>query len=103
MNMDNAFEQKIALQKKFYRVSREISKLKSKIYKKEGFWFFKTHVYSQESLFNSEHHAKIYAITEKIGNDAISWNRFGQLTQETREVYESQNHEVMNELKQVDL
>jgi hypothetical protein len=84
--MDIAFEQTLAFEKKFNRVFREIRELESKIYKKGGFWIFKTHVYSKEALKNSEHHVKFDYITNKIGSDALSWNRFGQLTQQARAV-----------------
>ncbi|BAZ42631.1 hypothetical protein NIES4101_86000 [Calothrix sp. NIES-4101] len=100
--MGSDFEQKIDLEKKFSRVFSEIKRLESKINKKQGFWFFETHIYSQEDLFNSEHHSKIDSITEKIGSDVISWNRFGQLTEEARYIYEIKRDEVQFDLERVD-
>ncbi|AFZ02968.1 hypothetical protein [Calothrix sp. PCC 6303] len=99
--MESALEQTIALQKKFNIVFREIIFLESKINEKRGFWFFETHVYSKETLFNSEHHSKIDSITEKIGSDVISWNKFGKLTEEGRSVYENMKKEVNDKLEEV--
>jgi hypothetical protein len=100
--MENAFEQKIDLEKKFNRVFSEIKRLESKINEKKGFWFLETHIHSKETLFNSEHHSKIDSITEKIGSDTISWNKFGQLTEEARYIYEIKSEEVTSELKRVE-
>jgi hypothetical protein len=99
--MESALEQTIALQKNFNRVFREIIFLESKINEKTGFWIFQTHVYSKETLFNSDHHSKIDSITEKIGSDVMSWDKFGKLTKEGRSFYENTKKEVQDQLEQV--
>jgi hypothetical protein len=99
--MESALEQTIDLEKKFNRVFRQIIVLESKVNEKRGFWFFETHVYSKETLFNSEHYSKIDSITEKIGSDVISWDKFEKLTEEGRSVYENTKKEVKDKLEQV--
>jgi hypothetical protein len=91
------------LERKFNRAFREIDYIKTKIYKKQGFLFFKNHVHSVEELLNSEHHGKIYSITEKIGDDAANWYRRGQLGSGGKELYEDKRNEIEAELHQVNL
>jgi hypothetical protein len=97
--MESALEQTIDLEKKFNRVFHEIIMLESKINKKKGFWMFTTHSHSEEELLESRE--KINSITEKIGSDVISWNKFGKLTEEGRSVYENTKKEVKDKLEQV--
>jgi hypothetical protein len=91
------------LERKFNRAFREIDYIKTKIYKKQGFLFFKNHVYSVEELLNSEHHGKIYSVTEKIGDDAANWYRRGQLGPTGKELYEDKRNEIEIQLHQVNL
>jgi len=95
------FEDKF--ERKFRKVHYEIDYLKNKIYRKTGFLFFKSHIYSIEELLQSEHHSKIYAITEKIGDDAENWYRSGNLSEEGRSAYYRERDEVDHKLHQVNL
>ncbi len=98
----NSFEQKTSIDKGFSRAFHELRVLESKIHEKEGFWIFKTHIYSKESLFNSRHYKKIYAYTENIGDIVVNWSNYGQLTRKGRELYNSKSQEIDSELKRVD-
>jgi hypothetical protein len=91
------------LKQKFKKAFREIDYIKAKIHQKKGFLFFKNHVYSVEDLLNSEHHGKIYSITEKIGDDAANWHRRGTLGTAGKELYEENRDEIEVELHQVNL
>ena len=51
---------------KFRKVEREMERIISKIDKKQGFLFFKTHAFSIDELLNSEHHKKIYSISSNV-------------------------------------
>lgn len=99
--MTNGLQQKIDLEKKFARVYKEINVISSKIGQKQGFWIFETHVHSQESLLNSEHHYKIDSITEKIGDDVVNWNNNNQLSKEGRKCYEKEKNLVIEKLENV--
>jgi hypothetical protein len=99
-SMDN---HRSILARKFRKAFREIDYIKAKIHKKQGFLFFKNHVYSVEELLNSEHHGKIYSITEKIGDDAANWYKRGQLGSAGKELYEEKRDEIEVELHQVNL
>ena len=93
----------ILFERKFRKVHYEIDYLKGKIYRKSGFLFFQSHIYSIDALLQSEHHAKIYAITEKIGDDAENWYRSGELSETGREAYYRERGEVDDKLHQVNL
>ncbi|MEH1821588.1 MAG: hypothetical protein V7L31_21325 [Nostoc sp.] len=68
------------IQVAFKRAFNEIDLLKSKIHQKQGFWILEIHKYSPEDLEDSEHHAKIYSITEKLGDDVSNWHNAGKLS-----------------------
>ena len=93
----------ILFERKFRKVHYEIDYLKGKIDRKTGFLFFKTHVYSIDELLQSEHHAKIYSLTEKIGDDAENWYRSGELSEAGREAYYQERSEIDHKLHQVNL
>lgn len=93
----------ILFERKFRKVHYEIDYLQGKIYRKTGFLFFKSHVYSIDELLQSEHHSKIYAITEKIGDDAENWYRAGELSEAGREAYYQEREQVDHKLHQVNL
>jgi hypothetical protein len=84
--MISDFEVRDTFRGKFRRVFRELDNLKTKICLKEGI-FFKKHVFSLDDLLRSEHHDKIYSITEKIGSDAAGWARNGRLSPEAEADY----------------
>lgn len=89
--------------RKFKTVHYEIDYLKAKINQKSGFWIFKSHVYTIDELLASEHHAKIYAITEKIGDDAKNWHKAGELSGVARDAYYNERETVEDRLHQVNL
>lgn len=89
--------------KKFRKVYYEIDYLKSKIYKKTGFFIFKSHTYSVEDLLKSEHFERVYSITEKIGSDAQNWYRTGNLSDPEKNSYEEERDNVDHKLHMVRL
>ena len=68
---------------------------------KTGFLIFKTHVYTQDELLRSEHHGMIYAITEKIGDDADNWYKAGKLSNAGRDAYYAHRERVEQDLHSV--
>lgn len=93
----------VILKRRFKKVYYEINCIKIKIHKQEGFWIFKSHIYTIEELLNSEHHRKIYALTEKIGDDANNWYKVGKLSEEGRNTYDQQRDDVHEKLDDVNL
>jgi len=57
--------------RKFKWAYRKIDRLESKIPLIKGISFV-SHMYTVEPLLDSKHHAKIYALCEKVGNDFAS-------------------------------
>lgn len=101
--MSNNFEDpEIIFSRRFKRVFQEIEYLERKIYKKEG-WIFKNHVHSKEELLNSEHHRKIYSVTEKIGDDAENWYGRGNLSETGKALYYEYREETDDKLHEVNL
>ncbi|TBW12666.1 hypothetical protein E0E50_03205 [Azotobacter chroococcum subsp. isscasi] len=90
------------LGRRFKRVFNEIDYIRIKIHQKEGI-IFVNHIHSKNELLNSEHHAKIYSITEKIGDDAENWYARGNLSKEGRELYEDHRDDVDQELHKINL
>jgi hypothetical protein len=104
INANMSFEDDIyALKRKFRLVSREIEYIKEKIYLKDGIFFFKTHRYTCNELLNSPHHARVYNLTEKIGDDAENWFKRGQLSEAGRSQYHASRDESEEELHQVNI
>ena len=93
----------LVFERKFDFVFREIERVVVKIDKKKGFWFFKSHVYSESELLNSEHHRKIYAATEKIGDDATHWHKSGKLSKKGKNTYYRKKAHVEERLHEVNL
>lgn len=93
----------VVLIRKFKKVFYEIDYIKTKIHQQKGFWIFITHTYTIDELLNSEHHSKIYALTEKIGDDANNWYKVGRLSEEGRNTYYHQRDNVDEKLHHVNL
>jgi hypothetical protein len=93
----------LVLERKFKIVHREIDFIKVKIHKKKGFLFFKSHVYTEQELLNSEHHNRIYAATVKIGDDATYWYKAGKLSDDGKNTYYNKKSQVETELHRVNL
>jgi len=72
---------------KFKKVYRELDSLKSKIYKKDGWFIFKTHKYSIEELLESPNHQRILSITKKIGDDIKNWKKNKNLSLDDEKAY----------------
>ena len=89
------------MKSKFKKVYLEIDKIESKIFRKEGFLFFKSHVFSIEELLNSPEHQKIESITKKIGDDTLIWSKLGRLSQDEEEAYYDEKDKVDDELKRL--
>jgi hypothetical protein len=87
----------------FKPVFHQIERIQVKIHKQEGFWFFRSHTYTIEELLNSEHHHKIFAMTEKIGDDASRWYKVGKLTEEGKNTYYEQRDSIDDQLHRVNL
>lgn len=90
-------------ERRFKRVFNEVEYIRNKIHRKDGFLFFKSHTYTVDSLMNSEHHHKIDAITEKVGDDANNWYKSGKLSNVGRDHYYRKREEVGDELHSVNL
>jgi hypothetical protein len=88
--------------RRFKRVFNEIEYIRVKINKKEG-WLFTNHIYTQEELFDSPHHKKIYSVTEKIGDDAENWYKHGKFSDEGKALYYDYRDEVDDELHEINL
>jgi hypothetical protein len=93
---------RMRFERKFKTVHYEIDYLEAKVYQKTG-WIFQSHIYSIEELLKSEHHSKIYAITEKIGDDAENWYKCGQLSDFERDSYYTERNIVEEKLHRVNL
>ena len=93
----------IRIESKFRKVYIELESLERKIYRKSGFLFFKSHVYTIEELLDSPHHHKIFSITEKIGDDMESWFNAGKLTSEEEEIYYFERDKIDDELHRINM
>ena len=89
------------MKSKFQKVYLEIDKIEFKIFRKEGFLFFKSHVFSINELLNSPEHQKIDSITKKIGDDAQIWYKRGKLTVDEEEAYYDEKDKVNEELRKL--
>jgi hypothetical protein len=94
---------KRAIELGFKRALNEIEVLQSQIHLKKGVWIFQLHRYSGEELGESVHYDKIYAITEKLGDDVGNWHRAGKLTNQEFDFYHGQRDVVEDRLKAVRL
>jgi hypothetical protein len=84
--------------RKFNFVFKELDYIAQKVHRKQGFLFFKSHVYTIEQLLASPHHQRIYALTEKIGDDTYNWHKRGQLSRAGRDTYYSLREDAENQL-----
>lgn len=84
--------------KKFKPIFRELELLQLKIHKKQGWFIFKTHVWTQEELLKSEHIRKIISISEKIGDDIENWRKNKQLSLIEQRIYNKNREKVDNYL-----
>lgn len=91
------------IERKFRRVYKEIDRLQSKVTEKSGFLFFKSHVYTIKELLDSPHHHKIFAITEKIGDDAQNWYRAGRLREDEERQYYVERENVDRRLRAINI
>jgi hypothetical protein len=89
--------------RKFRPVFREIEYIKNKIHLKEGFFIFKSHIYSVNELLESEHHAKINSIAEKIGDDFMNWDKRGEISVKGKKIYVDKRFETEEELHRLNL
>lgn len=101
--MNAGIDDASVLARKFKGVHRQLEYVKAKIYRQEGLWFFKSHVYTIEELMQSEHHKKIDALTRKIGDDATRWYRAGTLSEEGWSKYHREVDAVEERLHQLNL
>ncbi|MBW4514736.1 MAG: hypothetical protein KME11_05875 [Timaviella obliquedivisa GSE-PSE-MK23-08B] len=85
----------------FKKVDLEIQRIRATIHEKQGFWLFKTHVYSKETLFSELHHGKILKILDNIDNLAVIWNRHGVLTPDGIKFFQLKHDEIYSELKKL--
>lgn len=88
------------LKRRFKRVFQEIDLFREKIYKKDGLIFI-THKHTQEELLESDQYAKIFSITEKIGDDAKNWYDNGNLSEKNKDLYHLYRNEVDDDIHQV--
>jgi hypothetical protein len=79
-----------AIKSGFKRAFDEIELLQAKIHLTKGAWIFKLHKYSGAELEKSEHYDKIYAITEKLGDDVKNWHNAGKLSNRELNFYHKQ-------------
>jgi hypothetical protein len=97
----SAMNDTVSVSNKFVRVHREIDALRSKIYMKSGFWIFKSHCYTIEALKESDHYAKVYAYTAKIGDDISNWFHAGKLSKPEKNAYDFERFSIDERLCEV--
>ncbi|MEH2363839.1 hypothetical protein [Nostoc sp.] len=87
----------------FKRAFNEIDLLEAKIHQKQVFWILEIHRYSTEDLEKSEHHAKIYSITEKLGDDVYNWHKAGKLSKNDFNYYHEERGKLEDKLHLVNM
>ncbi|MEH2248212.1 hypothetical protein [Nostoc sp.] len=87
----------------FQRAFNEIDLLQAKIHQKQEFWILEIHRYSTEDLENSEHHNKIYSITEKLGDDVSNWHNAGKLSNNDFNYYHEERGNLEDKLHLVNI
>ena len=85
--------------RKFQPIFRELELLHLKINKQQGWFIFKTHVWTKEELRKSEHISKIISISEKIGDDVNNWRLNKQLSFIEKGIYNQKRDRVDDELQ----
>jgi hypothetical protein len=95
------FEQETLLAGAFRKVALEIRRIRATIHEKQGFWLFKTHVYSKETLSNQLYHGKIRKILDNINALAIMWHGHGVLTPDTIKFFHLKHDEIHSELEKL--
>ena len=71
------------------------------IYEQKGFWIFKNHIYSKETLFNELHYGKIVKILDNIDHLTMTWNRHGILTRDGIDFLNLKRDEITTELENI--
>lgn len=61
------------------------------------------HRYSTEDLEKSKHHAKIYSITEKLGDDVYNWHKAGKLSKNDFNYYHEERGKLEDKLHLVNM
>ncbi|MDM3851932.1 MAG: hypothetical protein PT119_18605 [Aphanizomenon gracile PMC627.10] len=97
----HTFEQKTLLRGAFNKIDLEIGRIRFMLKEQKGFLFFKSHVYSKETLFNELHHGKILKIVDNVNNLAVIWNRHGVLTRDGIKFFEFKHKEIHRELEKL--
>ena len=82
-------------------VQKEIQSIQKKINQQEGFFLFQKHSYTTSELLESPHHNRIYAVTEKLGDDVTNWRRFGNLSDAEKTFYFCVRELIESDLNQV--
>lgn len=88
--------------RKFKSVHAEIRILHDKVHLQDGWWIFKTHVYTLEELLRSPHHHKISAMTRKLGDDAENWYKVGEISEIGRSAYYAGRENIRDRLQEVE-
>lgn len=96
-----SFEQKTILRGAFTKIDREIKRIRWMIYEQKGFWIFKSHVYSKETLFNELHYGKIIKILDNVDHLTMTWNRHGILTRDGIDFLNLKRDEITTELENI--
>ena len=89
---------------RFFRPAyREIEILDRKINRKDGLLIFKWHKYTTKELLDSEHHAKINSVTEKIGDNLTNWYKRSELPEVAKPIYERHKYNLDERLHDTNL
>ncbi|MEA5620401.1 hypothetical protein VB711_21515 [Cronbergia sp. UHCC 0137] len=96
-----SFEQKTILRGAFKKIDREIKRIRWMIYEQKGFWIFKNHVYSKETLFNELDDGKIVKILDNVEHLTMTWNRHGILTRDGIDFLNLKRDEITTELENI--
>ncbi|MDZ8109559.1 MAG: hypothetical protein RM338_28590 [Nostoc sp. DedQUE12a] len=87
----------------FKKAFNEIDLIQTKIHQKQGFWIFEIHKYSTEELEKSEHHSKIFSITEKLGSDIYNWHNLGKLSNNDFNYYHEERGNLEDKIHSVNM
>lgn len=86
---------------KFRPAYKELQKLQNKIYAQDGFWIFRSHIFSKEALMQSPHLDRVNSITWKIGSDVRIGIQNGGLSPIAQSIYENYRGELNSKIDQV--
>jgi hypothetical protein len=96
-----SFEQKTILRGAFTKIDREIKRIRWMIYEQKGFWIFKTHIYSKETLINELHYGKIVKILDNVEHLTMTWNGHGILTRDGIDFLNLKRKDILTELDNI--